>query len=1360
VDALPEHGLSELLGESSAIEAVRHTVRRLIARATGRRLPAILIGGETGTGKGLVARLIHRYGPRAGGPFVDVNCAAIPDTLLEAELFGFERGAFTDARRAKPGLFQTANRGTIFLDEVGLLPEPLQAKLLKVLEEQTVRRLGSTHSEAVDVAVISATNADLKAATAARRFREDLYHRLAVLSLDLPPLRERGQDVTLLAKAFLAQACADYKLPPKRLAASAEARLLSYSWPGNIRELANMMERLALLTEGQTIEKSMLELRDGPARISIPRTAPAPAPPADTMRDQLRAALEQTKWNISRTAAQLDISRNTVRARIERFGLRPGAAGASRAPEPVQMSAPSAAPSDPHSLPAPAASAVRWEQRRIAILRVALSKSDADEPSLGANRVLETLVQKAEAFGGRLAEITATGITVAFGLEPIEDAPRRAAVTAMSMHKAALRDERHLAPRLAIHVAQVLLVHAGAATDLDGDAKRHVWPVLDALIAAAEPGTIAVSQPATSHLARRYFLAPTAANETTTGSVYRLTDYRPTPFDLGGHIGRFLGRGPELNLLKRRLDAARQGQGQLVALVGEAGIGKSRLLFQFRHDLAGQGIAYLDGYCLSYGKTIPYHPILEILRSVCRFTESDSPTTIDDKIRVALDETGIDPSEGAAYLRQLVAIGNAADGLAKLSPEVIKSRTFETLHALLLKSSARQPLIVAVEDLHWIDQTSEEYLASLVERIVERPVLLVVTYRPEYRPPWLLNQSASQIVLQPLTPPDSLAVVRGAFVGDEVSDSVAKLILAKAEGNPFFLEELARAAREQGPTSTTLTAPETVQEVLLARINRLPAPHRHLLQAAAVIGKDAPFEILRAIINGPDDALRDSLGYLQRANFIFESSTFPQTEYTFKHALTREVAYGSLPVEDRRTLHAKILGAIEAVHGNRLSEHVERLAYHALEGQVWDRAVAYLRQAGGKALSSAAYSTAAAHFEQGLVALSHLPETRQTQEQAIDLRFDLRHALSTLGQPERGLRYLREAERLARTLDDRQRLGWVSAYMCYYILPRDLAEGLSFGRSAYAIGEELGNLSLQVAASYYIGLACSNAGDYRAAAQAFRRAMGLIDGGWRDERCGLIGFPASMCPSWLAIALANLGDFDEAMARGRDSLRLAEEFDHPYTVIIACRNLATVHTLRGEIGPAVGLLERGLALARDRHVTDLVPGVTARLGYALAVSGRPAQGVSLLEEAIGLNESTGRRGSHSLLITFLGAAYLLSERLDDAVVCAKQALQHAREHGERGDEAYALYLRGELDTRLDPFPAETVGPHHRQALELARELGMRPLMARCHLALGTLERRAGHAHLAAEHLGVAATLFSEMGMPAWAERATGDPTLR
>ena len=225
--------LSDVIGESPGITAVRDTIGRLLRRLSGtRRLPPVLIQGETGTGKGLVARELHRSGPRATGPFVDVNCAAIPATLVEAEMLGFERGAFTDAHHAKPGLFQAAHQGTIFLDEVGLLPEGVQTKLLKVIEEREVRRLGSTRSEPVDAWILTATSENLLTATRERRFREDLYHRMAVLTIWLPPLRERGRDVLLLAEHFLARACADYDLPPKRLSEEARAALLVTPGPG------------------------------------------------------------------------------------------------------------------------------------------------------------------------------------------------------------------------------------------------------------------------------------------------------------------------------------------------------------------------------------------------------------------------------------------------------------------------------------------------------------------------------------------------------------------------------------------------------------------------------------------------------------------------------------------------------------------------------------------------------------------------------------------------------------------------------------------------------------------------------------------------------------------------------------------------------------------------------------------------------------------------------------------------------------------------------------------------------------------------------------------------------------------------
>src|SRR5262252_8229784 len=414
--------LSDLVGESAAMQAVREQIRRLVARREGgRRLPSIHITGETGTGKGLVARTIHRAGARANGPFVDVNCAAIPETLLEAELFGFERGAFTDARRSKPGLFQAAHRGTIFLDEVGLLSESTQAKLLKVLEEQAVRRLGATTAEPVDTWIISATNADLQALVRRRAFREDLYHRLAVLPLKLPPLRDRGGDVLILAARYLARVCADYGLPPKGFSPEAEQRLLAYTWPGNVRELGNVIERVALLAEDKLVTAHMVGLQvAGEPISSSPSEATGPASLDDAMRDHVLAALTQMRWNISRTAALLGISRNTLRSRIEKLGLQPedGAPRARPAGGRSVRPLPQPAAETPLPVTPIATGPLRWERRRITLLRASLDPSgEAGGDPTDSTRILALVIDKVQSFGGRVESLAQSGLEASFGLD-------------------------------------------------------------------------------------------------------------------------------------------------------------------------------------------------------------------------------------------------------------------------------------------------------------------------------------------------------------------------------------------------------------------------------------------------------------------------------------------------------------------------------------------------------------------------------------------------------------------------------------------------------------------------------------------------------------------------------------------------------------------------------------------------------------------------------------------------------------------------------------------------------------------------------------------------------------------------------
>jgi transcriptional regulator with AAA-type ATPase domain len=983
--------LAELIGESPGITAVREQIQRLLRHQSGaRRAPPILIIGETGTGKGLVARIIHRAGPRANQPFVDVNCAAIPETLLEAELFGFERGAFTDARQAKPGLFQAAHRGTIFLDEVGLLSEALQAKLLTVIEERAVRRLGSTRSEPTDVMIVAATNEDLEVATREQRFRVDLYHRLAVLALALPALRERGDDVLLLAERLLSRVCADYGLSSRAFSADAVTALRAYHWPGNIRELKNVVERAVLLSETAVLTADTIGLPvpaaaapERPAAGQLPERA---AGGAD--RDRVLAVLEEAGWNVSRAAALLGVTRNTIRYRMEKLGVRQAsatpAAPSSRSarvespPVPLAAAAPVAAPPA-----AVEASSLRWERRRVTLLRAeARPRSPAEAPAELA-RAIETFVEKAQAFGGRVEEIGSTMVLTAFGLEPLEDAPRRAASAALAMEKALERQagshrEPGVTVRIGVHVATAKVGRVRGLAAIDDQAKREAVAVLDALLARLEGGGVAVSDSAAPFLERRFDLLPLDPGSP---GAWRLAGPERAAASPAARQVRFVGRGQELDLLQSRFALAGKGDGQVVGVVGEAGIGKSRLVHQFRQRVADQGAMYLEGQCLPHATSVPYTPVIEILRAHCGIVDSDGPRAIAEKVHRALLDAGMEPAENAGALLDL--LGTPAESERAPGPEASKERLFETLRQVIVRTSARRPLVIVVEDLHWVDRTSEEYLTSLIETVTRARILVVGTYRPGYRPPWLGKSYATQVALQPLTAGESLSVVRGLLAGDRVADPLIQLILTRGGGNPFFLEELARAAREHGGG---LAVPDTVEELLLARLDRLPPDDKRLLQCAATIGRDVPFSLVAAVAGTAPDATLGALGRLRGSEFILETNLIPEPTYAFKHALTQEVAYRALSEDEGRDLHGRVVDAIEDLHRERLGDHVESLAHHARYGERWEAAVRYLRQSAARAAARWAHLESATCLEQALAALSHLPETRTALELAVDLR--------------------------------------------------------------------------------------------------------------------------------------------------------------------------------------------------------------------------------------------------------------------------------------------------------------------------------------------------------------------------------------
>jgi tetratricopeptide (TPR) repeat protein len=544
--------------------------------------------------------------------------------------------------------------------------------------------------------------------------------------------------------------------------------------------------------------------------------------------------------------------------------------------------------------------------------------------------------------------------------------------------------------------------------------------------------------------------------------------------------------------------------------------------------------------------------------------------------------------------------------------------------------------------------------------------------------------------------------------------------------------------------------PATVQAVLAARIDRLPLEEKRLLQTAAVIGTEVPLPLLQAMAELPEATLHRGLAHLQAAEFLYETRLFPEPDYTFKHALTHEVAYGSLLLERRRVLHARIVEALEAHAPERVAEQVERLAHHALRGEVWDKAVTYCQQAGARANDRAAFREAVAAFEQALQALAHLPEDGDTRVLAIELRLALGSPLFRLGEYRRDLALLGEAEALTRVRDDRVRLGRVLAQMALVLrLTGDPDGAIAAGRQAIELAAEIGESALQAQASYTLGQVYHGIGDFGRAAELLRRSVEAA-----DQQSGTPSTDVRIqSQAWLARILSALGAFAEGRRHGEEALRCAMLAGHGNPLIIAHAGLGRLYLVQGDLAHAIQVLEQGLVLCRaSGNRVSFLP-IATDLGYASALQGRLVEGCALLEEAISEGVRTGGLQGQASRAVWLSDVCRLAGRGAEAWQHARQALELARQQKERGNEALALHQLGVVHAHVDPSDVTQAEAYYQQALALADELGMRPLVAHCHHGLGRLYSQTGRGAQARAALTTAIDMYRAMDMTFWLPQA-------
>jgi tetratricopeptide (TPR) repeat protein len=1324
-------------------------------------VPTLLLQGETGTGKGLVARVVHASGPRAQGPFIEVNCAAVPEALLEAELFGFEAGAFTDAKRAKRGLLEAASGGTLFLNEIESLPLALQGKFLTAIEEKRVRRLGAVAEQAVDVKLIVAAQEALGGLVSAGRFRADLYHRLAVVLLELPPLHERGADVVLLARHFLRHYATAHGLLPRQLSGAAEAWLQGYCWPGNVRELSHLMERVTLLSPEDLLTPALLE------RFCLPQPAPAlqvalaPARGAGEPLDEptrIQQALRQTRDNVVQAARLLGLSRSALRHRMRRYGIErphreelaqhapPGEAEAHRN-SPTRKKPPTPAPD--------------WEQKPVAVLAIALT-FPKDMGGKAVRYDSWTVVahwehmidEKIRGFGGTLIQRSPALLIAVFGLpHTLEHMPQRAVRAGLAIQYLATEagGAHGEGPRptvqLAIHLGGVLVDMRGSdpPTRLLAVGETLTLPVQ--MLGHARAGEVLVSPQVGRQVEEVCALQVRQlpiTSELGNGAAYVVLGLRPWPVPeermRRRSLSRFVGRERELVSLHEHLAQVEGGQGQVVGIVGELGMGKSRLLAEFCRSLREKQVAYLEGHCLSYSSTMPYQPVLDLLRQHCRVTNTDGPEVIIAKVSHTLQAVNMAPEEQAPYLLQLLGVHEATQGLAALTEESLQKRTFATLRQLFLKSSQRRPHVIAVDNLHWIDPTSEAFFGALVEHLAGAPILFLATYRPGYRLPAIDRSYVTQMALQPLSPRDSASVVQSICQQGQLRPSLLHDILATAEGNPLFLEELAQAAVEQSHRQLSLTVPDTIQGALMARMDRLPKATRRLLQTAAILGRSVSHWLLEALWDEPGD-LYIHLQELHRLEFLYEQAEAEEAGYVFKHALTREVAYDSLPLLQRQALHAAAGRALEARYVGHPEPAMERLAYHYARSAETTKAVTYLTCCAEKAVRSYAHVEAVTVLQEALGYVVHLPAEDQER---CRLELGLRQAfsLSLLGRyPDILALFLPQRDSVERLADPRLSGPYYFLLGLTYSALGEYDRGSQSAAHAVEAAQRCGDTTTMGEAYYVLSFAAYSSGRLQQGVEYGQQAVALLEQTTGQRWLSKVQFI-------LALGYLHLGDFAAALASATWLESLGEATEDPRCQSFAALLIGWGYALQGEREAGIAAGQRSLACAPDPFSAALALGF---LGHTYLEAGDQVQAIPLLQQASEQFCQFGYRLGEGRCAALLGEAYLLRGEVAQARDLAHRGLAISRDIQYEYGIGLARRALGRIAQASGALAeAET---HLTEALQTFAAMPARFEVGRTHLALAELAYSQGNREALATHLAEAHHLFKTLRVPKYGKRA-------
>ena len=993
------------------------------------------------------------------------------------------------------------------------------------------------------------------------------------------------------------------------------------------------------------------------------------------------------------------------------------------------------------------------------------------------DEVFEILIHKVLDYGGTVNKMTGDGIMALFGAPiAVEDAPQRAIRSALAIQREMtrfsnrLKSESEIGPirmRIGINTGPVVVGSLGNDLRVEFTAMGDTVNLASRMEGLAEPGTTYVTEE-TFKVTEGLFHFEALGEKEVKGKeapvkAYRViaTSTRRTRFDVSAEWGLtlFVGRERELELLLDGFERAKAGRGQAFSIMGEAGVGKSRLLYEFRNAIANEDVTFLEGKCLSYSRGVAYHPAIDLLKSTFNIRESDEDYHIRDKVKRGLKELGADEAHTLPYLLELLSVRESGIDHMPMSPEARKDRILEAVKRVILKGTEIRPLIMAIEDLHWTDRSTEDTLKYWLDTITGAPVFLIFTYRPEFVHTWGGRSYHSQVTLNRLSNRESLAMISHLLDTEEIAADLEELVLQKTEGIPFFIEEFMRSLKdlkiiEKGDSgyfltrdANDVTIPGTIQDVIMARVDSLPEAAKDVLKTGSAIEREFSYELIKRVTGISEQELLSHLSALRDAELLYERGIYPQSTYIFKHALTREVVYDSIMTKKRKKLHLDIGEAIEEVHKDNLDQYYAILAEHHIAGESYGKGAEYCRLAGRKARKAASFAEAIIYGQKRVACLEKLPRTDDVEKEIVD-------ASVTLGLYHTQMNHHIEAKEAVEPIVDsalelgyKRRVSQIYTIMgsYWYLVEEDFPKAFRYLEDALRIAEELNDTLSLSQANYWLGLVLAFSCEFERALCYGEKALEI------NLAANILWGIATIKSQIGAFVYDFQGRIDLGYQTSAEALRIAEESGDIYSKAMAYTSHGYSCYCRGFLEEAEKHLSKGIGFCESINYTSWLFTGHFWLGDTYFDMGEYERSKDCLAKAISRLEQSGLTPSLlDMSEVALARARVMNNELD---VDLEALYRYEADHRLRLYDGWIPRYIGEILLNIDEKRMSEAEDWIKKAIEADTRNAMMFHLGQDYAAYAELFKRKGDTPKAKENLSKAIEIYKKCGADGWVTRA-------